>query len=114
MGAIEANNVTETDTSTLSHRGNETAKNNPLGGLMNIGNDAMEVAKVFGIGKKEIGRWLLKSALTGKLDFPNLEGKTVQRKKLEVAVDQIIKLAWTMFGIFMIFQIFLVVVGVIT
>ena len=106
IGDIETNNVRES----------EIAKNNPLGGLMNIGNDAMEVAKIFGIEKKEIGRMLLKGALTGKLDLPGMGSgsKTAQRKKLEVAVDQIIKLAWTMFGIFMIFQIFLVIVGVIT
>ena len=104
---MEKKNIGDIETNNTS----EIAKNNPLGGAIKLGNTAMEVAKVFGIEKREIGRMLL----TGKLEFPGMGSKTTaQRKKLEVAVDQIIKLAWTMFGIFMIFQIFLVVVGVIT
>ena len=99
IGDIGTNNVRES----------EIAKNTSLGGVIKLGNTAMEVAKVFGIEKREIGRMLL----TGKLELPGMETKTAQRKKLEVAVDQIIKLAWTMFEIFMLFQIFLVVVGVI-
>ena len=87
---------------------------NGAGGLMNIGADVMKVAEVFGIEKKEIGRMLLKSALTGKLEFPGMKTETAKRKKLEVVVDQVIKIAWTMFGIFMLFQVFLVVVGVLT
>ena len=103
-----------TATNTLAEReagiqGGEISK-----GLLGIGNEVMGVAEVFGIDKKEIGRTLLKSAITGKLEFPGMKTETGKRKKLEVAVDQAIKLAWTFFGIFMIFQVFMVVVGIVT
>lgn len=98
----------------LAARARGGGGNNPISGIMGMGSELMKVAEVFGVDKKEIGRMLVKSALTGKFELPRMKTESTKRKKLEVAVDQAIKLAWTFFGIFMIFQVFIVVVGVIT
>ena len=98
----------------LSKREAELGKGNPLGGALGLGKNVMELGEAFGIDKRTVGNMLLKSIFTGKFEFPGMKSETSKRKKLEVAVDQIIKLAWTMFGIFMIFQVFIVVVGIVT
>ena len=92
----------------------EISKNNPISGALGLGKNVMELGEAFGIDKRTVGNMLLKSIFTGKFEFPGMKSETAKRKKVEVAVDQIIKLAWTMFGIFMIFQVFIVVVELVT
>lgn len=84
----------------------EIAQKNPLGDIFGVGKSAMDIAEMFGVDKKTIGTMLLKSVVNGKLELPGVKSETVKRKKLEVMVDQLIKVAWTLFGIFMIFQVF--------
>ena len=105
---------TATPADALAARAAETTGNNPISGALGLGKNVMELGEMFGITKLDVGKMVLKGITTGKLDFSGMKTETAKRKKLEVAVDQIIKLAWTMFGIFMIFQVFIVVVGIVT
>ena len=105
---------TATPVDALAAREAQIRGGNPLGGAMGLGKNVMELGEMFGITKGDVGKMVLKGITTGKLEFPGMKTETAKRKKLEVAVDQIIKLAWTMFGIFMIFQVFIVVVGLVT
>ena len=89
-------------------------RDNPISDALGLGKNVMELGEAFGIDKRTVGNMLLKSIFTGKFEFPGMKSETSKRKKLEVAVDQVIKIAWTMFGIFMIFQVFIVVVGLVT
>ena len=93
----------------ITLRAREIAKNDPLGGIFGAGKSAMDVAEMFGVDRKTVGSMILKSVLSGKLELPGVKNETVKRKKLEVMVDQIIKMSWTAFGIFMIFQVFVFV-----
>ena len=104
---------TSTPADTLAARAAMGKGDNPISGALGLGKNVMELGEAFGIDKRTVGNMLLKSIFTGKFEFPGMKSETAKRKKLEVAVDQIIKLAWTMFGIFMIFQVFIVVVGLI-
>ena len=93
---------------------NTQTKQNPPDGVVSMGKEVMNIAETFGIEKKEIGKLILKSAISGKLDVGSLfspETKTVKQKKFEVLTDNIIKLSWTFFSIFMIFQIFTFITG---
>lgn len=98
----------------LAAREEAIGGSNPLGNALGLGKNMMELGETFGIDKRTVGNMLLKSIFTGKFEFPGMKSETAKRKKLEVAVDQIIKLSWTMFGIFMVFQVFIVVVGLVT
>ena len=100
---------TPTPVDALDTRAREIAKNDPLGGIFGAGKSAMDVAEMFGVDRKTVGSMILKSVLSGKLELPGVKNETVKRKKLEVMVDQIIKMSWTAFGIFMIFQVFVFV-----
>ena len=90
-------------------RASAIAKNDPLGGIFGAGKSAMDVAEMFGVDRKTVGSMILKSVLSGKLELPGVKSETNKRKKVEVIVDQIIKMSWTAFGIFMIFQVFVFV-----
>ena len=90
----------------IALRDRAIAKNDPLGGIFGAGKSAMDVAEMFGVDRKTVGSMILKSVLSGKLELPGVKSETVKRKKLEVIVDQLIKMIWTIFGIFMIFQVF--------
>lgn len=84
----------------------ETPKKAPGG----IAKDIMDMAQAVGIEKRDIGKAILKSALTGKLEIPGLsEGKAAARKRLDIVTENVIKLAWTFFSIFMLFQLFVFV-----
>ena len=83
-------------------------------GIMKMGKGLLDIGEAFGIEKRDVGKALVKSIFSGKLEFPGMTHTATQRKKLEVAVDQVIKLAWTFFGIFMVFQVFVLIVGVVT
>ena len=105
---------TSTPANALVAREAEIKGDNTISGALGLGKNVMELGEMFGITKGDVGKMVLKGITTGKLEFPGMKTETAKRKKLEVAVDQIIKLAWTMFGIFMIFQVFIVVVGIVT
>ena len=105
---------TPTPADTLAARAAMGKGDNHISGALGLGKNVMELGEMFGITKGDVGKMVLKGITTGKLEFPGMKTETAKRKKLEVAVDQIIKLAWTMFGIFMIFQVFIVVVGIVT
>ena len=100
---------TPTPAGALDVRASAIAQSDPLGGIFGVGKSAMDVAEMFGVDRKTVGSMILKSVLSGKLELPGVKNETVKRKKLEVMVDQIIKMSWTAFGIFMIFQIFVFV-----
>jgi hypothetical protein len=51
----------------------------PVDALVGMGNDLFKVLEVFGISKQEVGRTLLKSFLSGKL---NLAGLGMQQEKV--------------------------------
>ena len=113
MGAMPSDRPTPPNTPDA--RAAEIAQSNPIGGALDIGKNMLEIGEMFGIDRSTVGKMLLKGVLTGKFDLPGMKAETnSKRKKLEVAVDQGIKLAWTFFAIFMIFKIFTVVVGIIT
>ena len=90
----------------LAAREAQIKGSNPLGGAVGLGKNIMEIGEMFGITKSDVGRMVLKGITTGKLEFPGMKTETAKRKKLEVAVDQIIKLAWTFMGIFLVLQTF--------
>lgn len=83
-------------------------------GIIKMGKGLLDIGEAFGIEKRDVGKALVKSIFSGKIEFPGMTHTTAQRKKLEVAVDQVIKLAWTFFGIFMVFQLFVLIVGIVT
>ena len=83
-------------------------------GILKLGKGLLDLGEAFGVEKRDIGKSLLKAVTSGIIEFPGVKNTTTQRKKLEVAVDQVIKLAWTFFGIFMVFQVFVLIVGVVT
>ena len=91
----------------------EIAQSNPIGGALDIGKHMLEVGDMFGIDKATVGKMLLKGLLTGKFDLPGMKTETARRKKFEVAVDQIIKVAWSFLGIFLVLQTFFFVTTVI-
>lgn len=101
---------TSTPADALSDRAAELEKTDPLRGFFGAGKSAMDIAEMFGIDRKTIGTMLLKSILSGKLELPGMKNEVTKRKKLEVMVDQIIKLILTCFGIFMGYKIFELVV----
>ena len=104
---------TTTPADALDTRASAIAQSDPLGGIFGAGKNAMEIAEMFGIDRKTIGTMLLKSVLSGKLELPGVKNEVNKRKRIEVIVDQIIKLVLTCFGIFMGYKIFELVVMVI-
>lgn len=100
-----------TPASTLDARAAEISRGNPLSGVTGLGKNLLELGDAFGIQKRDVGVAVLKGITSGKFELPGMKSETSKRKKLEVAVDQIIKLIWTCFGIFMIFQVFTFIVS---
>lgn len=104
---------TPTPAITPDARAAKIAQSNPIGGALDIGKHMLEVGDMFGIDKATVGKMLLKGLLTGKFDLPGMKTETARRKKFEVAVDQIIKVAWSFLGIFLVLQTFFFVTTVI-
>ena len=109
---LPSNGATPADA--LAAREGQIKGEGGFGNIPGMGKSLLDIGEAFGIQKSDVGRMILKGITSGKFEIPGMKTETGRRKKLEVAVDQIIKLAWTMFGIFMIFQVFIVVVGIVT
>lgn len=71
----------------------ERAPGNPVNSLFDVGEDLLNVAEHFGIEKKDVGKALLKTAMTGKFDL--FAGQSTKGKnKFERACSAIKDIAW--------------------
>jgi len=65
------------------------SKPSPLDGLVAMSNDIFKVLDVFGVKKEDVGKALLKSFLTGKLNLMGLGANVDRPTKFEKALKAI-------------------------
>jgi len=70
----------------------------PVSGIFDAGTDIMNKLEIFGIEKKDVGKAILKSVVTGKLDLGILGERGERRSKFEKLAKGIQTIIWTVVG----------------
>ena len=70
----------------------------PISGIFDAGTDIMNKLEIFGIGKKDVGKAILKSVVTGKLNLGILGEQAEKRSKFEKLAKGIQTIIWTVVG----------------
>ncbi len=100
----EANKPNFIKEKSLALRKKGRSPDSPAGSLFDVANDVLDVAEHFGIEKKEVGKALLKTAMTGKFDL--FAGQSTKGKnKFERAVSAIKEIAWIPLAYIVVYQL---------
>lgn len=71
---------------------------NPVTGVFDLGKDIMSKLEIFGIDRKDVGKAILKSAVSGKLDLGILGRAAERQSKFEKFAKGIQTIIWTVVG----------------
>ena len=100
----EANRPDFIKQKSLALRKKGRSPDNPVNSLFGVADDVLDVAEHFGIDKKEVGKALLKTAMTGKFDL--FAGQSTKGKnKFERAVSAIKEIAWIPLAYIVVYQL---------
>ena len=70
----------------------------PISGIFDAGTDIMKKLEIFGIDKKDVGKAILKSVISGKLNLGVLGEQAEKRSKFEKLAKGIQTIIWTVVG----------------
>lgn len=70
----------------------------PISGIFDAGEDIIKKLEIFGIDKKDVGKAILKSVVTGKLNLGILGEQGERRSKFEKLAKGIQTIIWTVVG----------------
>ena len=70
----------------------------PVSGIFDAGTDIMNKLEIFGIEKKDVGKAILKSVVSGKIDLGILGERGERKSKFEKLANGIQTIIWTVVG----------------
>ena len=88
----EANRPHFIEEKTKALKKRERSSNSPVNTLFDVADDVLNVAEHFGLEKKDVGKALLKTAMTGKFDL--FKDSSKGKNKYERAITAIKDIAW--------------------